>query len=290
MKKLAGLWAALFLAAYLGSIMLYASSGLGRTHVIASTSGLDDGTKVTMDIEDIQTASSTLVANLSVAPGADLLDPKTRYLKDDLTVVVTSVVAASKRTWLRGTLPDVFRVSLTLTGEPAAWPLDTYRTGPVVVELLSGAERLDMQPAVECVDLLPGWKVGVSPISRHDARTRYEVDLSRSRSTIAFGAVILFVLVTLAGLGLFVAITTVGGRRPFQSPMTAWYAAMLFAVMPLRNALPGSPPFGSWIDVTIVLWVIVVLVLSMVLYIMSWWRQLKPIPDPVAGVASAGRP
>jgi Domain of unknown function (DUF4436) len=39
--------------------------------------------------------------------------------------------------------------------------------------------------------------------------------------------------------------------------MTTWYAAMLFAVVPLRTALPGSPAFGSWIDLTIVLWVLV---------------------------------
>ena len=58
--------------------------------------------------------------------------------------------------------------------------------------------------------------------------------------------------------------------------MTTWYAAMLFAVMPLRNALPDSPPFGAWIDVTVVLWVIVALVISMALYISCWWRHLKP--------------
>jgi Domain of unknown function (DUF4436) len=58
-------------------------------------------------------------------------------------------------------------------------------------------------------------------------------------------------------------IQTVRDRRKFQPPMTIWYAAMLFVVVPLRNALPGSPPFGGWIDITIVLWVPVVLVVSM---------------------------
>jgi Domain of unknown function (DUF4436) len=44
------------------------------------------------------------------------------------------------------------------------------------------------------------------------------------------------------------------------------------AVVPLRNALPGSPAFGRWIDLTIVLWVLVALVVSMLLYIAAWWR------------------
>ena len=93
---------------------------------------------------------------------------------------------------------------------------------------------------------------------------------------------ILGVLIALAGLALFVAVQTVRDRRKFQPPMTTWYAAMLFAVMPLRNALPEAPPFGSWIDVTIVIWVIVVLVISMVLYISCWWRHLRPEPEKPA--------
>jgi len=50
---------------------------------------------------------------------------------------------------------------------------------------------------------------------------------------------------------------------------------MLFAVMPLRNALPDAPPIGSWIDVTVTLWVIAVLVISMLLFISCW----RPEPN-----------
>jgi hypothetical protein len=100
--------------------------------------------------------------------------------------------------------------------------------------------------------------------------------MKRTPSTVLFGVVILGVLIALAGLAMFVALQTLLNRRKFQPPMTTWYAAMLFAVMPLRTALPDSPPFGSWIDVTVVLWVIVVLVVSMVLYIYCWWRHLRP--------------
>jgi hypothetical protein len=38
------------------------------------------------------------------------------------------------------------------------------------------------------------------------------------------------------------------------------------------NALSGSPVCGSGIDLTIVLWVPVALVLSMLLTIAAWWR------------------
>ena len=265
-----------FIGAYVASIVLYATSGMGRAHQVAESPLSGDGTTATVDIEDIQSDNSVLVANLTVSPGPALLDPLTHDLKEDLSVVVTSVVTAGKRTWSKGTLPDVFRVSLTLAGDVADWPFDRYRSGPITVELLSGATQAPERATVTLVDRLLGWKVDVTGGSKADSLAPYQLEVHRSPSTVAFGVVILGVLIALAGVALFVAVQTVRDRRKFQPPMTTWYAAMLFAVMPLRNALPDSPPFGSWIDVTIVLWVIVVLVISMLLYIACWWRHLKP--------------
>jgi len=265
-----------FIAAYVASIVLYVDSGMGHPHQIAESPSSGDGTTVTVDIEEIESDNSVLVANLSISPALALLDPRSHDLKEDLSVVLTSAVTAGKRTWAKGTLPDVFRVSLTLVGDVAEWPFDRYRSGPITIDLFSGATRVLQHPTVTLVDRLLGWNIDVARVSTPNALAADRVDLYRSSSTVAFGVVILAVLIALAGLGLFVAVQTVRDRRKFQPPMTTWYAAMLFAVMPLRNALPDSPPFGCWIDVTIVLWVIVVLVISMTLYISCWWRHLRP--------------
>ncbi len=108
----------------------------------------------------------------------------------------------------------------------------------------------------------------------------YRVDLHRSPSTAAFAAIILGALITIATLGVVVAVQTLRNQRKFQPPMTTWFAAMLFAVVPLRNALPDAPPMGgTWVDVTVVLWVVVALVASMSMYVACWWRHLKPEVD-----------
>jgi hypothetical protein len=273
---------AVFIAAYVASIVLYVNDGMGHPLQVAESSPSSGGTKVTVDVEDIQSDNSVLVANYHVAPGPELLDPVTRDLKEDLSLLVTSVVSASKRTWSKGTLPDVFRVSVALSGDVADWPFDRYHSGPLTVRLASGAAQEPVTPNVVMVDRLLGWKVDVTHVNDTNALSPYRVDLHRSRSTVAFGVVILGVLIALAGVALFVAVQTARDRRKFQPPMTTWYAAMLFAVMPLRNALPDAPPFGSWIDVTIVLWVVVVLVISMVIYISCWWRHLRPDPEKAA--------
>lgn len=275
LSKFGILGVVIFIAAYFGSIALYVNSGMGHPHQVAESPPASDGTRVTVDVEDIQSDNSLLIANYTVSLGSELVDPVTHNLKEDLTLLVTSVVAASKHTWSQGTLPDVFRVSLPLTGDVADWPFDTYESGPITAKLLSGDAQQPVIHTVVMVDRLLGWKINVAH-DKNDVFGPYRVDLYRSESTVAFGVLILGVLIALAAVALFVATQTIRDRRKFQPPMTTWYAAMLFAVMPLRNALPDAPPFGSWIDVTIVIWVIVVLVASMVLYISCWWRHLKP--------------
>jgi Domain of unknown function (DUF4436) len=270
-----------FIVAYIGSIVVYVDGGMGHPHVIATEgASTPDGTTVTVDIEAIQSDNSVLRANITVSPGPALLDPATHGLKDDLSVTVTSLVNASKHSWPKGTLPDVFAVSGTLTGDVADWPLDQYRSGPIAIELFTGAAQVPLPAPVILVDRLLGWKVDVTHDANAGPHVSYQLNLARTLSTAAFGIVILGVLIALAVLGLFVATQTRRDRRKFQPPMTTWYAAMLFAVMPLRNALPDSPPFGAWIDITVVLWVIVALVISMAIYISCWWRHLahdKPV-------------
>jgi hypothetical protein len=234
---------------------------------------------VTLVVKNIRSSYGELVGNLTVSPGPALLDPVTDGLRQDLSAEITSATTPVKRTWSKGMVPGVFPIPLTLARDVGHWPLERYQTGPITVELFTGASQLRERAHVTFVDRLAGWKVHVSGGDKANSSAPYEVELRRAASTILFAVVILSILVTMACLALFVAVQTLQDRRRFQSPMTTWYAAMLFAVVPLRNALPGSPAFGSWIDLTIVLWVMVTLVISMLLYFVAWWRHSRPGPS-----------
>jgi hypothetical protein len=268
-----------FVAAYVAVMTLYANTGLGRPRQVTEGRPATDGTTVTIDIEELQSVKGTLVGNVTVSPGPELLDPLTHGLKDDLSVAITSAVAPTKRTWSKDQVPGVFPVSLTISGDPSEWPFDHYRSGPITVELYRGAAQVPERAWVTFVDRIPGWLVSVPVGGNPSVPAPYRVELERSPSTATFAAVIVGVLIAIAGIALFVAVQTARGLRKFQPPMTTWYAAMLFAVVPLRNAMPDSPPIGFWVDVSVVLWVIVVLVASMGLYISCWWRDLRPEVD-----------
>src|SRR3984885_7689554 len=246
--------------------------GSASQRVPAQGAPTSDGTTVTLDVVSISSNYSDLVGDLIVKPGPRLIDPATDGLKQDLTVAVTSATTPVRRTWSKGMLPGVFPVSVTLARDVERWPFDSYYTGPITVPLFTGSDQVPDRANATFVDRLTGWKVDVTRVNNAIALSPYVAKLQRSASTMVFAIVILCIFVAIAAVGLFVAIQTTRDPRRFQSPMTTWYAAMLFAVVPLRNALPGSPAFGSWIDLTIVLWVLVALVFWMLLYIAAWGR------------------
>jgi hypothetical protein len=253
------------------TVVLYVD-GAASQRIPAHGAPASAGTTVTLDVVSISNNYSELVGDLIIKPGPALVDSATDGLKQDLTVAVTSVTTPVRRTYSKGMLPGVFPVPLTLARDVERWPFDTYYTGPITVTLFTGTGQVAERANVTFVDRLAGWKVQVARVNNANALAPYEIQLQRSASTMVFAIVILCIFVAIAAVGLFVAIWTTRDPRRFQSPMTTWYAAMLFAVVPLRNALPGSPAFGSWIDLTIVLWVLVALVVSMLLYIAAWWR------------------
>ena len=254
------------------TVVLYVD-GAASQRIPAHGAPASAGTTVTLDVVSISNNYSELVGDLIIKPGPALVDPATDGLKQDLTVAVTSVTTPVRRTYSKGMLPGVFPVPLTLARDVERWPFDTYYTGPITVTLFTGTGQVAERANVTFVDRLAGWKVQVVRVNNANALAPYEIQLQRSASTMVFAIVILCIFVAIAAVGLFVAIWTTRDPRRFQSPMTTWYAAMLFAVVPLRNALPGSPAFGSWIDLTIVLWVLVALVVSMLLYIAAWGRS-----------------
>jgi Domain of unknown function (DUF4436) len=253
------------------TVVLYID-GTASQRIPALGAPTRDGTTVTLDVVSISSNYSELVGDLHIQPGPGLVDPATDALTQDLAVAVTSVTSPVKRIYSKGMLPGVFPVPLTLARDVERWPFDSYYTGPITVTLFTGPAQVPERANVTFVDRLAGWKVDVTRVNNANASSPYVAKLQRSPSTMVFAMVILCIFVAIAAVGLFVAIQTARDPRRFQSPMTTWYAAMLFAVVPLRNALPGSPAFGSWIDLTIVLWVLVALVVSMLLYIGAWWR------------------
>ncbi len=112
-----------------------------------------------LNVVSVSNNYGELVGDLIVKPGPELVDSAADGLKQDLTVAVTSTTTPVRHTWSKDTLPGVFTVPLTLARDVERWPFDSYYTGPVTVELFTGAGQVPERANVTFVDRLTGWKV-----------------------------------------------------------------------------------------------------------------------------------
>lgn len=269
-----------------GVIVVYLMSLLGY-HWLATTPGpLDppdvntaDGTVVLVRFEQLHPVANRLDVKVLVIPQDSMIDQRLHVLNTDTSVRFFPQNDLGDLQYPVGKLPAMVATTIEAHGDPGDWPFDSYRTDTIQADVLVGdGENRQYRPGrVEVTGSLDGWDVFANRVVRNngdpDRPDNIVITLRRAKGPLVFDLGICLVLITLPTLALFVAIQMLTGRRQFLPPFSTWYAAMLFAVVPLRNILPGTPPAGSWIDQSVVIWVLIALATALVLYIAAWYRH-----------------
>ena len=234
---------------------------------------------VQVHLEKLDTVANRLTVNVLVYPKDSLYDKNFGVLTTDAAVRLYPENDLGDLQYPVGKAPAQVSTGLVAHGDPGNWPFDSYRTEVLAADVFtgSGQNREKTAARVEVTGKLDGWDATVTRVHdpedpNPDVQDNVIVTLQRSKGQLIFDVGICLVLIALPVLALWVAIPMALGRTTFLPPLGTWFAAMLFAVVPLRNFLPGSPPPGSWIDQAIVLWVLIGLVTAMSLFIVAWWR------------------
>lgn len=272
---------AIILLVYAGSLLGYyylsdAARSLGQPNV-----GDDNDTVVVVTLQALHTVDNKIDVKVLVWPDDSLMDGRINVLKTDISVRLyqNDQNTIGDLQFPKGQLPAETSATLAATGDADKWPFDTYTIGPLGADVLVGTgESRNFQPArVEVTGGLNGWDttgVHTGPVTQSTAIGDYEtVTMRRARGPLAFDLGLCLVLMTLPGVALFVSIEMLRGRKNFLPPFGTWYAATLFAIIPIRNFMPGAPPPGAWIDQILVLWVLIALTVAMVLYFIAWFRR-----------------
>lgn len=261
------------LVVYLAVVTLYSLSGDVTTATGRTTSPPADGVTVILTPQSVNASTQTIDLDLSIRTSAQLTGPNGISPNRRISIVISPTTGAQSIVFARNEIPGTVPIAIVAGGEVESWPLDRYSTPDLTVvacadDCTSSADALKTRVYLE--GHVPGWS-----LSGREAANGFQLQLDarRAASTIAFAVVLLALMIAMPCLVLFVAITTLAGRRKVEPSFMSWMAAMLFATVPLRTFLPGSPPIGSWIDFTIVLWVIVALVTGLGLYVTAWARE-----------------
>jgi hypothetical protein len=238
-----------------------------------------DDTIVALRLEELKTVANRLTVNVLVYPEDSLYDEKMGILTSDVAVRLYPENDLGDMQYPKGKAPGQVSTTIEAHGDPGNWPFDTYTTDEISGLVFTGGYHERVWARMEATGQLDGWDVTVKRV--HDSADtdnpnsldNVVVTFHRSKGPLIFDLGIVLVLISLPTLALLVAVPMALGRTTFLPPFSTWYAAMLFAIVPLRNFLPGSPPPGSWVDQAVVLWVLIALVVAMGLFIVAWVRQ-----------------
>jgi hypothetical protein len=238
---------------------------------------------VQLRLEELKTVANRLTVNVLVYPGDSLYDKRFDVLTSDIAVRLYPRSDLGDLQFPAGKAPAQVSTTIEAHGDPGNWPFDTYTTEKLSADVLvgSGDQRKRIPARVEVTGSLDGWDVSLTRVRDHagprtagvTSNANVVVEFQRAKGPLIFDLGICIVLVCLPTLALLVAIPMALGRRKFLPPFATWYAANLFAIVPLRTILPGSPPPGAWIDQAIVEWVLIALAVAMSLYVLAWVRQ-----------------
>jgi hypothetical protein len=267
-------------------IVVYALSLFG-VHLLAQSSAplkapdlsATDDTVVLVRLEELKTVANRLAVKVLVIPQDSMFDQRLDVLKTDTAVRMDPANDLGDLQYPAGKSPAQVATTVEAHGNPSNWPFDTYTTDTLSAEVLTGSgdARKYIPARVEVTGGLDGWDVSVQHVGEASQESERPdnviITLHRSKNTLIFDFGICLVLFCLPAMALTIAILMVTGKRKFVPPFVTWYAAVLFAVIPIRNFLPGSPPAGAWIDQALVLWVLIALVVAMMLFFVAWYRR-----------------
>jgi hypothetical protein len=267
-------------------IVVYGLSLFG-VHLLAKSAGplkppelgTTGDTVVLVRIEELKTVANRLSVKVLVIPEDNMYDKRLDVLTTDTSVRFYPENDLGDLVYPAGKSPAQVATTLEAHGDPGNWPFDSYTTDTISADVLvgQGDARKYIPARVEVTGSLDGWDVSVQRVGEasqdSDRPDNVIITLHRSKGPLIFDLGICLVLFSLPTLAFAVAIQIALGKRKFVPPFVTWFAAMLFAVIPIRNFLPGAPPPGAWVDQALVLWVLIALVGAMALYMVTWYRQ-----------------
>ncbi|CDO87032.1 hypothetical protein AWC29_23825 [Mycobacterium triplex] len=262
-----------FIVVYALSLFGFLLLGESAAPLKAPDLNAADDTVVLVRLEKLETVANRLGVKVLVYPQEAMWDPRLDVLKQDTAVRMDPPNDLGDLVYPAGKSPAQVATTVEAHGDPEIWPFDSYETDTLSADVLvgSGDDRKYKPARIEVAGKLEGWDVSVQRVG--DGGDSVIITLERSKAPLIFDLGICLVLFAMPTMALAVVIPMLIGKRKLVPPFGGWFAALLFAVIPIRNFLPGAPPPGAWIDQALVIWVLIALVGAMGLYMIAWYKR-----------------
>ncbi|WP_225730217.1 MULTISPECIES: DUF4436 family protein [unclassified Nocardia] len=246
-KRRGPLWFAIAVLAlvttFAASLAMY-EGGRSRADTVYRVGDTGEPNRVDIDVwvGKLDPAMQTATVEVLAQPRGALADRSGFFAAD--SVLYTSGLKADPIKIKAGEPISALELKVAMAGTFTDYPFDSYRT-TLAFDVLQGDRHLPLTASVSSGDTF---------FTLEEAPAADGVDLAvhakRSSPAVFFA---LFIMVLMLGLAVAAAIASfyvLRWRRGLMWPACSMMCALLFALVPLRNAVPGGPPIGSIIDFT----------------------------------------
>lgn len=200
---------------------------------------------VTVWITRVDSATQALaVTVIDVTPSGSLADPDGNFAQD---ATLTTAAIGNWRAEIKAgdSAPDIEQ-RVAVVGAVTDYPFDRY-SGRLEVHVLN-SQNADVPVALTVLNTDPFFGIDTSAAPSPNGGVVVNLGVYRSAPTLIFAVFIMLLMLGLATGAVVAAFYVLHWRRGLIFPACSMMAAILFALIPLRNAVPGSPPIGSIID------------------------------------------
>ena len=239
--------------------------------------------------------SGALVVSMRIVADRAALDAQ-GGLVNPVGISVEPVVENGFVLIAKGTVPTTIQRTVQLSGTVRNYPFDRF-SSPMVIAAAQSVNNAWQPLQVQggfTQSLVSNWDLQATadPVNAADLALADDADtgqvlaagssalvldtsLRRQTPNIGLSIVLLALMAALAVLALLGVRAVADGRRKQEMTMTSWFAALIFAMLPIRLALPGAPPMGAWIDILVTFWVFIVLMVALAWWIIVWLQGVQ---------------
>ncbi|WP_218952373.1 DUF4436 family protein [Amycolatopsis anabasis] len=228
-----------------GSVATYfAERRQGQSATVAGDTRSPNRVDLTLLAQKLDPATMQLSTQLELEPQGTFSDsgvPST-----DLTVYTTGTKGDAP-VFKAGQMPGQVDLKLPLwDGTLADYPFDSYRTG--VALYVATADGIPVPASVTFVNADSFFRFTNEETTADEGGASLFVHASRSTGTLAFALFAMLLMWLMSLMAVLAAWFVISGRKGLLWPSMSFMGVVLFALIPLRNTMPGQPPIGSLLD------------------------------------------
>lgn len=231
-----------------GSLAMYLPTRTTQDHT-TNWGDVDNPDRVDLNvwITKVDPASSTMTVTVDVIGPSGLLADGQGFFRDDANMYTLTSLQNMTVPMKKGDFSPVVEQRFALNGLISDYPFDHY-SALLDYHVVGGPDADELPVALNLYSTDPFFAIDSSAAEIQDGGVGIALKLRRSTPTLVYASFVMVLMLGLAVAAITAAYYTLKWRKGLLFPACGMMAAMLFALVPLRNAVPGSPPIGSVID------------------------------------------